>query len=385
MSSHPPKLPLTRRLFHGMRTEGGGPGRDAAAVGLGFFIGCTPFYGFHLILVFAVGWLLRLNRLKMYIAANVSNPLLAPFLVLLEIQLGAWLRRGDLHALTLDTVRTTDPWTFGLDLLIGSFVLGLVGGIGVAAATYASSRRRGDLDEVLISAADRYLQGGIVAWEFARGKLRGDPIYQEVLSGRLVPSGRVLVDIGCGQGLMLAALAEARRRTAADDWPIGVARPPHFEHLVGIELRPRIARLASHALDGDAIIHCDDAVRVDVEPASAILLFDVLHLMSLEQQDVLLRALAARLLPDGTMLVREANAAGGSAFQFVRIGNWLKAIVTGNWRQRFAFRSTADWQRLFESVGFESTVRDMRAGTPFANVLFAVTPRVTVAARNSRS
>ena len=219
MPSHPRKLPLTRRLFHGMRTEGGGPGRDAAAVGVGFFIGCTPLYGLHLVMVFAVGWLLRLNRLKMYIAANISNPLLAPFLVLVQIQLGAWLRRGTVHALTLDAIRTTDPWTFGLDLLIGSLVLGIVGGVAVAAGTYATARRQGELDEVLMAAADRYLQGGIVAWEFARGKLRGDPIYQEVLSGRLIASGQVLVDIGCGQGLMLAALAEARRRSVAGAWP----------------------------------------------------------------------------------------------------------------------------------------------------------------------
>ena len=385
MPSHPRKLPLTRRLFHGMRTEGSGPGRDAAAVGLGFFIGCTPFYGLHLVMVFAAGWLLRLNRLKMYIAANISNPLLAPFLVLAQIQLGAWLRRGAFHALTLDTIRTTDPWTFGLDLLIGSLVLGIVGGVAVAAATYATSRRQGELDDVLMAAADRYLQGGIVAWEFGRGKLRGDPIYQEVLSGRLLHSGEMLVDIGCGQGLMLAALAEARRRSAAGTWPARAAPPPVFDHLVGIELRPRIARLAAHALDGEATIHGDDATRVEVGPASAILLFDVLHMMSAGQQESLLRSLAPRLLPDGTILVREADAGGGSAFQFVRFGNRLKAIATGNWRQRFVFRSRADWQRLFESIGLEVTVRDMSAGTPFANVLFALRPRVTAPERSFRS
>jgi SAM-dependent methyltransferase len=368
-----------------MRTEGGGPGRDAAAVGLGFFIGCTPLYGLHLALVFAVGWLLRLNRLKMYIAANISNPLLAPFLVFAQIQLGAWLRRGSFHALTLQAIRTTDPWTFGLDLLLGSLVLGVVGGIAVAAATYATSRHPGELDDVLMSAADRYLQRGIVAWEFARGKLHGDPIYQEVLSGRLLESGPVLVDIGCGQGLMLAALAEARRRSAAGEWPAGVAGPPVFEHLVGVELRPRIARLARQALDGEVIIHCADAARVEVDPASAILLFDVLHLMPADRQEALLRSLVPRLLPGGTMLVREADAAGGSAFHFVRLGNRVKALTTGNWRQQFAFRSKADWQRLFESLGLESSDRDMSEGTPFANVLFALKPRIISSGQNPRS
>ena len=38
-----------RRIFYDLRTEGGGPGRDAAALGVGILIGCSPFYGFHLI------------------------------------------------------------------------------------------------------------------------------------------------------------------------------------------------------------------------------------------------------------------------------------------------------------------------------------------------
>ena len=86
-----------RRIFYDLRTEGRGPVRDAAALGVGILIGCSPFYGFHLLLVWSVGWLLRLNRLKMYLAANISNPLFSPLLVLAEIQAGAWARRQDFH------------------------------------------------------------------------------------------------------------------------------------------------------------------------------------------------------------------------------------------------------------------------------------------------
>ena len=59
-------------------------------------------------------------------------------------------------------------------------------------------------------ASDRYLATSITAWEFARGKLRGDPLYRDGRSpaGCCAPGG-TLVDVGCGQGLMLALLAEA--------------------------------------------------------------------------------------------------------------------------------------------------------------------------------
>ena len=355
-----------------MRTEGGGAAREAAAVGVGFFIGCTPFYGFHLLLVFAVGWLLRLNRLKMYVAANVSNPLFAPFLILVEIQTGAWLRRGAVHSLTVETLRVTDPWTFGLDLLLGSLVIGVAGGVAAAAATYPMSRPRGPLDPVLMAAADRYLQGGIVAWEFARGKLRGDPIYREVISGGVLTPGASLVDIGCGQGLTLAALAEARRHFDSGRWPTGVAPPPVFAQLTGIELRPRIAHLAAQALEGDATVHTGDAAKTSIQAATAVILFDVLHMLSTTEQEALLRSLRNSLEPTGLVLVREANAGAGGAFGLVRFGNRLKAIVTGNWGQRFAFRSADEWDRVFRAAGFTSEVRDMSSGTPFANVLFTL-------------
>ena len=119
--------PASRRLGAANRRRR--TGREAAAIGLGVFIGCSPLYGFHLLLCLAVGWCLGLNRLKMYLAANISNPFVAPFLILTELQTGAWLRRDELHALTLDTVRNVDPWIFGADLIVGSLVVGGVLGL----------------------------------------------------------------------------------------------------------------------------------------------------------------------------------------------------------------------------------------------------------------
>src|SRR5687768_3829967 len=107
-----------------MRTEASTPARDAAAVGVGVFVGCSPWYGFHLALCWILGRLLRLNRLKMYLAANVSNPVAAPLIILSELQTGAWIRRGSIHVLSMETVRTTDPWTFGADIVVGSVVVG---------------------------------------------------------------------------------------------------------------------------------------------------------------------------------------------------------------------------------------------------------------------
>ena len=365
-----------RRLFYGLRTEGAGAGREATAVGVGVFIGCLPFYGFHLLLCWITGWLFGLNRLKIYIAANISNPLIAPTLIFTELQAGAWLRRGAFHALTLQTAKTTDLSVFALDILTGSLALGATLGAALALVTYLSMQGTAD-DAVFLDlvrdASDRYITASIIAWEFARGKLRGDPLYRATVCDALLPSGGTLVDIGCGGGLTLAILAEARTKYRDGRWPAAWNPPPWFDRMIGIETRARPAAVAGEVLRSDAIIVHGDARTTDIGPCRAVLLFDVLHMLRAPEQETLLATVFAALEPGGVVLIREADASGGWRFAVVRLGNRVKALAFGHWRQPFHFRTSDEWLACFASHGLAGQVRPMGAGTPFANVLFRVT------------
>ena len=389
LSSWPP-VPDTaqiRRFVHHLRTEGGTPGREAFAIGIGVFVGCSPWYGFHLALCWGLGRLLGLNRLKMYLAANVSNPLVAPFLILSELQTGAWIRRGSAHALTVETVRSVDPWTFGADIVIGSMVVGAVLGAGAGFATWLSTHGRGRdpvFSTLVARASDRYASTGITAWEFARGKMRGDPLYRTVLMHGILPSGGALVDVGCGQGLMLALLAEARAAWRSGAWTAPQA-PPVFDALVGVEVRRRAASIARQALGADAVIVTGDA-RAHVPDACRVILFcDVLHMMPAGDQVQLLRAMSAALEPGGVVLVREADAGAGWRFRAVHLGNRLKALASGHWPQKFQFRSAVAWRELFAQLGFDVAQRGTSEGTPFGNVLFILTRRPHAPGETPRS
>ena len=361
-----------RRVFYAMRTEG--EGREPASIGVGLFIGCLPLFGLHLALVIVIGKLLRLNRLQMYLAANISNPFVAPLLLFVEAQVGAWIRRDDIHHFTLESLRSTSLSTVGLDLVVGSLVVGALLGTGAALLTQLSSRANRGADgafaAVARDAAGRYLNFSITAWEVARAKLGADPVYRAALLGGLLPFGASVLDVGCGRGLMLSLLAEAKRRVEID--PAAARELPRLTSLTGIEQRPRIAAIAQKALGDDATVVISDVRTAAIGHVGAILVFDVLHMMRYDDQVGVARLLAESLEPDGVMLVREVDAAGGWRFILVRLGNRLQALLSGRWRQPLCFRSADEWRRVFSELGLQAAMAPVVQDGPFANELFVV-------------
>jgi uncharacterized protein (DUF2062 family)/SAM-dependent methyltransferase len=374
-SQRPVRAPTRlQRVIYTLRTEGGTRIQEAWAIGLGLAVGFSPFIGLHLTMCIVLGWLFGLNRLKLYLAANLVNPLIMPAVLFAEVQLGSWLRRGETYPVSLDAFSALDPWHFGFDLVAGGTVLSVVAGALAGLVTYAAlGRRYRDPDYIRLSAAagDRYLGSSVTAWEFARAKLRGDPVYRAVLSSGWLPTSGQLLDVGCGQGLLLALIAQAADDAREGAWPpTGWPPAPRDLRLHGIELRPRAAALARYALGDAAEIQTGDAREaVFPEALDFVALFDVLHLVDLQAQARLVTRLAAAMRPGALLLVREADAAAGWRFRMVRLGNRLTAMLRGHWRPRFAFRTAAAWRAALADHGFDVDVAPMRAGTPFGNVL----------------
>jgi hypothetical protein len=100
-----------------------------------------------------------------------------------------------------------------------------------------------------------------------------------------------------------------------------------------------------------------------------VLFFDILHLVPPRDQERLIARAVAALAPGGTILIREADPAGGWRFLMVRLGNRLKSIVVGRWRQSFHFRTSGEWASLLTREGLDVSVQPLAEGTPFANVL----------------
>lgn len=363
-----------RELLYRLRTEGDTPGRLAGAVGSGVFIGCSPLWGFHLAICLVVSRLFRLNPMLTYLAANISLPVFLPFLLFAEVQTGRFLRGAPVLSLCPSDLRTLDPWQFGGDLLLGCVVVGLLLGLAFALPTFWVARKRRKAPEIhalLERTARRYLDAGMLHWEFVRGKLRYDTVYFSLLrAGKLPEEGRLL-DLGCGRGLFLALLTTAREQAESGAYPAGWAPPPRLE-LHGIEGNLETAEVARKALGADARIDDTDLRDVTTIPsARVILLLDVLHYLPAAAQEDLLARIAAALEPGGLLLIRDADADGGWRFTATRIQERFCALLRRHWRQRFHYRGQREWMEILERLGLATTAEPMAQGTPYSNVLIA--------------
>ncbi|MET0334875.1 MAG: class I SAM-dependent methyltransferase [Rhizobacter sp.] len=222
----------------------------------------------------------------------------------------------------------------------------------------------------LIDAASApYRQAGHFAWRFARGKLWMDPVFRHLLSQGLIgPRARVL-DIGCGQGLLASLLKASHGLHQQGRWPSQWAHPPAAARVTGIEMMPRDVERARASLGNAAEFVCGDMRHTPFPAVDTVVILDVLHYVSVpEQNEVLLRVRQA-LSPGGVLLLRVGDAASRPGFL---VSQWVDAMVTWVRGHRVLpqfGRPLAEWQAQLESLGFEVHSQPMSQGTPFANVL----------------
>jgi len=114
-------------------------GKLAFAVGLGFFCGIAPIWGFQIIAAAALAHKLRLNKAIAVTASHISFPLAAPFIMAGGLLLGHYLHTGALLQLNATTLLKEIPTRFA-EWFLGSIALGILAGILGTIFTWLVSR-----------------------------------------------------------------------------------------------------------------------------------------------------------------------------------------------------------------------------------------------------
>ncbi|MBS1153500.1 MAG: Glutamate synthase large chain [Myxococcaceae bacterium] len=310
MKDRPKAKGLAAKLRRGWRTlknEQSSPTRLGVAVGLGVLLGCSPLYGFQMVLGLALAQVFKLNKLGVIAGAQISTPPFTPLVVIASIQLGHFLIHGRWLDLTLQMVKDTPGkelmTNFFVSFAVGGMTIGLTLGLAIGALTARVLRQRrledlkqppitdGEMDEL-------YEALGRLPRQFRHygaWKVRLDPIYPLALP--LLAYRTQLLDLGAGMGL-LGVLSHARfpaLKVRCVEWDV------------------EKVTIARRLLEGvsEVTVEQGDARTVALGSPDAICLFDVLHYSPIEEQRAWLTRCVTALAPGGILVIRELDPERG--------------------------------------------------------------------------
>ena len=207
--------------------------------------------------------------------------------------------------------------------------------------------------DVVDDIALRFAPCGRSVQGYVRGKLRWDPVFRQ-LAAR-VPFPTPCVDLGCGQGILLALIARLQTGLTG----------------VGIEWDDR--KLAA-AADGTRGLEGIDVVRGDVREtcvprAGTVFLIDVLHYLEPQEQSAVLERAARALVPGGLLIVRDVDTSAGVRAWINRMQERVNRVFGAHWGDTLEFSSAAATVERLRALGLEVSVEPSSGNLPLSNVL----------------
>ena len=348
-----------RKFLTPLLKEGLEPGRAAAAVFFGIFIGIVPIYGLQTLAAVGVAILFRLNKPLTVAATFINNPLLLPLIIFSSVELGCLLRIGSCQPLNLSALVAARTHINKEQLFIwaiGSVALGiLVGGIGAAitaVVVHIHPKANSALRERVRFVNGMFARCALTARQFVRWKLRLDRIF-ELLAAENLGSGTV-VDLGCGYGIALcfAAFGDNHRR------------------LIGCDLDAHCIATARRAIGSlHAEVTVADIRHFELPPAGLILILDVLQYLSAAEQSALLKRCCSALAPDGILVFRVPDGERGLRSAISMVFERLIFAYGGD-GFRPQMMSIAEYRGALENAGVQLEERRFQNRLPLAHVLF---------------
>lgn len=345
-----------KKFTAALLTEKLDPGRAAAAVFLGIFIGIVPIYGFQMLVAILLAFLFRLNKPLVLASTFINNPLLQPLLIVSSVEIGFFLRRGYFRPFTIAALRGAHLKDELLSWVLGSLVLGvLVGAVGAAITaivvrwkTPANSELRSRIRFV-----DRnFDKSAVLDRSFVHCKLRLDRIFG-MLAVEDLGSGTV-IDLGCGYGiaLCLAAFGEAGRR------------------LVGCDLNEHRIAVARQALGSlNAEVSVGDVRHFGLPSAGLILIMDVLQYLPADEQMSLLKRCCSALDPEGRLIFRAHDRERGLWSTITLALDRILFFCEGTGTRPLVL-SAPQYRHVLEDAGMKVETRRFRNVLRLAHVLF---------------
>jgi SAM-dependent methyltransferase len=371
-----PRFGRLRGLYLTLRTEHTTPGKVALGVGIGVFVGLSPFWGLHLAICVLLATMFRLNRVLVYAAANLAS-VVAPVAVIVELAVGhrllrhawlelSWSQSSEILGGMREQGLLGGLLSLSADFLVGGVVVSAVAGLAAGAATWVFARLGREAQswyELVDRVTLRYLEVSIRDAEASRRALVVNPAYGFLLAEPSFASARRVLDLGCGRGLVAALALDAGLPVPANRAYVGVDRS---------ERHIRVAREVYGAIDGHDF-QATDLRDFDPPAADVVVLFNTLRYLPVGSQDALLRRLG-RALPSGARIfVRDIDAGAGWRATAAVVRDLLGSWLPGRTSTGLHVRRASDLRNALVAAGFEVIDRTTpRRASPARILLEAV-------------
>ncbi|QNJ97793.1 b-glycosyltransferase [Constantimarinum furrinae] len=123
------KKGIKRFFLEDFLRNGDSPRKKALSIALGVFIGLSPLWGFHTIIVIFLAILLKLNKVIAFAFSNISLPPFIPFVLLLSLQTGNLVLGQDTYVAKEDLIADFDLLSHLEAYLIGSITLSVTAAV----------------------------------------------------------------------------------------------------------------------------------------------------------------------------------------------------------------------------------------------------------------
>jgi SAM-dependent methyltransferase len=325
----------------------------------GIFIGVVPIYGLQTLTAICMAAIFKLNKPLTLGATFINNPILQPSLIFFSIEMGHFLRCGELLQLASFRLHDIDLKSQFSDWIVGALVLGLLLGILIAffAAVMFSRAldrrsRPADLPAAKCFVTKLFRQSPQFARGFVRWKLRLDKIFGMLLMEDLCRGPAV--DLGCGYGIALAIAA--------------------FRHsglrLIGCDLDQNRVHVANHALSSlNAQLSVHDIRSFEFPEAGLIMIIDVLQYLGVQEQQALLKRCCASLQPNGTLIFRVPDRESGLLSKLTMILDNIIFRSAGN-RAQPTVLSQQKYEKILQDADMLVQKQRITSRLPLAHVLF---------------
>lgn len=223
------------------------------------------------------------------------------------------------------------------------------------------------------TATDPYHAADWYAPWFARVKFRIDPAFSTILQQGLIPDGSRLLDLGCGQGLLASCLLAGQTLARKGCWPRDWAPPPRLDSIKGIDSVPLDIQRAEQALGNQVDFRVADICTADFGQADVIVILDVLHYIDYSAQEGVLRRVKKALPPNGRLILRVGNAAGGLWFKMSYWYDRMVWFVRVHKDNQLYCRSLDNWVETLTDIGFSCRQVEMNRGISLSNTMLIAT------------